>query len=722
VQVSLSRLVVMVGEWIPFGCNHITELSLKLGVRDRIKGGFFTSVVDTKSSETSIQVDIGLTRVFVNSYDEAQWLNIEAEVDYPEEDGIVQVEHFGIRYQRDGVTTYGFKLEAVMESVIDNISLDHLSRVMSDIHIDSSKLSKSLMSPHQDQLLEMVFAGHADNRNKINVFIAEGIEPKMRAAKYLDGGACECELKQVIGDVYHAFDITENDIVIFGALGVLFAGPDCIRHETLLLAYLGIKAREIFVHNFFNRLFVIADGMKVYRDKIEKYFEDPNAVAIIRKGLDKIYDDTSLMAEVLRHLEMSLEVDPLPPHAMPQTKAGKRLYQVLQIESLLENLDKRVRDCNKQVQATYHEINFLKAQINNEAKVLLERVKMETRSRYADSLQQVKRNEAAGSALDIMQWLFAGSLAFNIIDRSVGEWTLFTEEWARLQYMYPLVLNPSMYWLVLSMLTWLVGGVVVLGVLRIQRDQVTGAISFHGRLFRHINLARLEEYMREKGVRGEEIVGEQLSPVVLQVYTYVDTNSRLWQGYAPQITLKVDVKGCYIRSADVFIEKPSTEQARIFPRELFRRLVNELEDQGVLLEHVHRVQLVKQQETAAKILRAKRPNDTVWRELVIRTSTTEELFTALAAKFCYKRDQLMEVSYTRQVEDESFVEIIDADDQVGSLRSHTELVVIFKGRPDPSLGVFAQHLAKIKQKAAPGQKLDLSAVKKLGAQKKAGPA
>ena len=38
VQLSLSRLVIMVGEWIPFGCNQIMELTQKLGVNDRVKG------------------------------------------------------------------------------------------------------------------------------------------------------------------------------------------------------------------------------------------------------------------------------------------------------------------------------------------------------------------------------------------------------------------------------------------------------------------------------------------------------------------------------------------------------------------------------------------------------------------------------------------------------------------------------------------------------------
>jgi hypothetical protein len=34
----------------------------------------------------------------------------------PCEEGITQVENFGIRYQRDGTTLYGLKLESVMQA------------------------------------------------------------------------------------------------------------------------------------------------------------------------------------------------------------------------------------------------------------------------------------------------------------------------------------------------------------------------------------------------------------------------------------------------------------------------------------------------------------------------------------------------------------------------------------------------------------------------------
>ena len=144
------------------------------------------------------------------------------------------------------------------------LSLTHKpiqARVVADVHFDSSVVSDSLTSQHQARLLDAVYGGDRLHRPKMNVFIAERVSPKMKAVAYLDGDKIEAELKQVVGDTRHAFDITDNDVVIFGATGVLFAGPECMRHETLLLAYISLRAREEFISSFFGRL-VIMDAVR----------------------------------------------------------------------------------------------------------------------------------------------------------------------------------------------------------------------------------------------------------------------------------------------------------------------------------------------------------------------------------------------------------------------------------------------------------------------------
>jgi hypothetical protein len=74
-------------------------------------------------------------------------------------------------------------------------------------------------------------------------------------------GEYENELKQVIGDTKAAYDISEHDTLIFGAYGLLVAGPNSRHHEPLLCAYLQFITIDIFIQNFFARLRILNDDM-----------------------------------------------------------------------------------------------------------------------------------------------------------------------------------------------------------------------------------------------------------------------------------------------------------------------------------------------------------------------------------------------------------------------------------------------------------------------------
>ena len=113
--VILSEVMTMVGEWIPFGANQIVALAERLGALDRCQGGLFTSMVDTNPTKTQFNVPPGLTQVRILDFDYVHFINFEAEINYPEEEGIVQVENFGIHLNVDGTVLYGIKVEAIME-------------------------------------------------------------------------------------------------------------------------------------------------------------------------------------------------------------------------------------------------------------------------------------------------------------------------------------------------------------------------------------------------------------------------------------------------------------------------------------------------------------------------------------------------------------------------------------------------------------------------------
>ena len=741
VQITVSRLVILLGEWLPFGCNQIMALTRKLGVDERVKGGYFSSHIDSRSTETTLEIPVGLTKVAVNSCDAAQWINIEAEVEFPEDEGITQIENFGIRYQRDGTTLYGLKLEAVMNKILNDISIDYLSRVMTDIHMDSSQVTESLTSERQATLLRTVFNGNEMNRNKVNVFIAEKITPKLRALRYLDGDALEAELKQVIGDTQHAFDITKDDVVIFGSAGFLFAGPECIQHETLLLAFLALKAREDFVANFFNRLFLVAEHTAEQRRIIAVHHEDPTHVNNVRSSLAKINEDCIMLEEIMRNLVASVEKDAIPPERLPSTKAGKRLFHILQIPKMEASLRGRVRDCEKRVSAMRHEIAFLTEQIANIKRALREQVNRDTKNLFKASFEQMKLNDTSG-ARDVMQLVFAGSLSFGIIDRCTGEWSVVWDAWFRDSLQYTIVLSSMSWFFWVSLTLWLCVGASVFAYMRLSRDQITGTVHFLARLDMQVDKPKLYAYLRARGVRSEEVVAlSHANAAHVRVFTYVDDGRRestrgweppvtdLWDGYRPEVVLTLDTRTGVLRSAEVTATKPKLGPARVFPCELRERLVDDLRDHDVFVkENVaasggsgpgvgrarsarpnsvegifgdaasakaaetrrHARRPAREPEAGdALVLLARRPGDSARREVVIRTCDLATLKERLARKFFHEPEDVVSIATTSAVDGLEMEEDIEDDQRVRALRDYQDVEVRFRGKPDPRMSAFA---------------------------------
>ncbi|EGZ10816.1 hypothetical protein PHYSODRAFT_384052, partial [Phytophthora sojae] len=135
---------------------------------DRCQGGLFTSLIDNRPTDTQFEVPPGLTEVRILDYDPVRYINFEAEINFPEDDGIVQVENFGIHLNVDGTIFYGIKVDAILDKRADRISVDLLSRLLVDIHQDSSEIMDDLLSSYQTSLLDMVFLGDIANRGKFN--------------------------------------------------------------------------------------------------------------------------------------------------------------------------------------------------------------------------------------------------------------------------------------------------------------------------------------------------------------------------------------------------------------------------------------------------------------------------------------------------------------------------------------------------------------------------
>ena len=73
----------------------------------------FTGELDTDASSSAFKVEPGLTQVSILDFNDTKFINFEAEINFPEGEGIIQVEEFGMHYGVEGKVLYGMRIEAI---------------------------------------------------------------------------------------------------------------------------------------------------------------------------------------------------------------------------------------------------------------------------------------------------------------------------------------------------------------------------------------------------------------------------------------------------------------------------------------------------------------------------------------------------------------------------------------------------------------------------------
>lgn len=534
--IVLSRVVCLVGEWIPFGANQIVALNERLGALDRCQGGLFSAMVDMSPTDTSFQVAPGLTDVTILDYDFVHYINFEAEINFPEEEGIVQVENFGIHLNVDGTVLYGIKIEAIMDRLADHISLDHLSRLLVDVHQDSSKIMDDLLSNYQRSLLDMIFMGDVGNRGKFNMIIADGIEPFLPAEEYLDREDNENELKQVLGDMHNAYDIGDDGVLIIGRNGVLVAGANAHDYEQLLMVYLSLLCREMFIRNFFTRTFILDDLLKKIRKLIMEYHTNPSHVPNIRLMLNGGSKDIILLKEILHYLDESVLDMALPE--MPDAPAGAILYRLLSVESQLHDVVLRTKDLQKLVHGATHELKNLQQMTEVINTKQLEDVfkNVEANTKYL--VDASAANQRASASLEVMQVILAGSFAFDIVDRlSGGTLNITVPDWVYIILVDPIIRIP-MLWFFVNMMWLFLVSVCLTKLMRYLGEKANGALTLRVKVNRKIDVPKLKLYLSTKKIEVADSVAEPL--LESRKSTWVETDSVRWRGEPPKIEIQFD--------------------------------------------------------------------------------------------------------------------------------------------------------------------------------------
>lgn len=570
--ITLNSVSVIVSEYIPFGTNNVVQLNNNIGSTERVQGGFFTASIDDGSSGTKLELSPGLTSISILDYTLADHANFEANIHYPIQDGVVQVETFGVSANSDGTLFYGMQVEAVMDRIKDNISLDHLARLLVDVHMDSSAIIDSVISDHQRGMLELVYNGFAKYRDKVNLIVANEITPHLTAEEYMDQGEYENELKQVLGDTRAAYDISEHDALVFGAHGLLVAGPNSRHHEPLLCAYLQFQSSDLFLQNFFTRLYMLLDEMKELRRLVDGADADPRAYQRCIDEHNKLTEQVIMLEEILGFIRESLSEVVVPPQ--PPEQSGRSLYERLQVANMKDQLLRRAADLVKSVAATRRHLQLLSHMVET----LRERkgfdVGVATRD-YSKQLCDLQvNNEKTSKSLEIVQLILAGTLAFTTLDRLTGQWSVVNTTWMR-TIVEPLMKNVPFLWFMINLAFFGLFGVLCRRAFRAVTYNAQGVLTLREVVNRKLDMQNLNKYLQRKGanITCEERVLLDGNEGVL--VSWVEPDKKQWGYFAPTVTLQYDLKTEFLHTIELRYNRRLAKRNLAFNAEELRDRLRE---------------------------------------------------------------------------------------------------------------------------------------------------
>lgn len=506
--IVLENVRVMVGEWIPFGPNQIVSLNDRLGSLERCQGGLFTSELDDSPTSTCLDIQPGLTKIAVVDFEFDSFTNFEADIHMPHEEGIVQIESFGMHVNGDGTIIYGMYIEGIQDRPADFICVDHVSRLLVDIDLDSSKILNDLLSPHQRSLMDMLFMRDARSRNKFSLLTASGISPKLSARDYLDRGEKENELKQILGEIHAVYDLSSDDKILIGREGMLLIGPNANQHEPLIVAHIALLSRELFIRFFFKRTFILGDVLERASLYMKNFEKNPEELESTRKKVNQCSHDLVLLEEILQLLRDSMRNLELP--TCPEDESGKMLYTQLQLRKTLMDLEIRCKDLAKLLRGFRAKLKQVQSQNGTAAKNILESIMLGVERNMGVLADADKANERwLDSSYDVLLVLFASILAFDIIDRitdgnllGIDGGHIPSMQWAN-DMLARKILDRAGLWLYIDTLWMLIIAGSLIGVVRFMTWHRSRVQTVHNKIYQRVNVAALENFLSQEATSAK---------------------------------------------------------------------------------------------------------------------------------------------------------------------------------------------------------------------------
>ncbi|MCK5686855.1 hypothetical protein KAJ27_22140 [bacterium] len=526
--IILSDVKVMIGEWIPFGANHIVLLNTKLGSAERVKSALFTHEIDNDCVTTSFELPPGLTQVFVRDYDTTGYINFDASLASPESDGIRQIEEFGVHTSSFGRCIYGLNIEDIAAMGKEHVSVDHLARLISDVIIDSTMMMNTLLTAYQKNLLNLVFRNCAEKRDKYTFVIAKNMDPNLSMEQLLDKEAYENELKQITDEVTKYHTLEDGSILVIGIHGALLVTTNMENYEHIISDFLFIKSFDIFLQNFFSSLFILNDTLRDIRKDVEISEEDPNAIDRVQQMLSESSLNAVLMGETLGYLEESLKsfLEEYNVGKAELLEATKEIAKLLKVRERVSESLNRIEDLKKIICGTLKSLDGMREISEVISSRRMQRVQEALQSNTRNLQDVTKSSERQGASLEFVEIILSGALAFDILDRLTGEWTVMDASWAK-KIMQPIIDFP-LGWLVLSCGLWFVIAKTLMWLTNRIQQEAEPVMLIKKKVNMEFNFENMKKFLMTKNLLTQDC--ELYSNTVKKKITYREEEPDKWCG------------------------------------------------------------------------------------------------------------------------------------------------------------------------------------------------
>ncbi len=412
--------------------------------------------------------------------------------------------------------------------------------------------------------------------------ISSDISPKLKKAEeYLDGEALQNEIDQVVETVYKVKNLKNKGIIFLGTNGVILVSNNSSEYDEILYVASFLFSFDLLQRNLFSRLQMLYDANQDTRKLILQASKfDPRAIDKMQSSLSELSATVVLMNEIISYMHNSV-VTVKKEWEELREKIGetqRELAEFFGIENLFSTSGDRIKDVELIVHGLQDEISGLQglATVTSERQMRKIYETLQENTRSMDEM--IRSSEKTGSAINFLQWIIAGSIAYQIVAVFSGL--------SPYSYLDPLMillgLPPPSQLFPYSLLDILSYGIIIwVGITFVLylianylESRSIKSVRLRIRLDAPYNEAKLVDYLSSKPLfkHDDHFDYDQ------QLYkkSWMDKNDK-WKGSEPMITLSYDSSNNMLSQIQVEVDKP-----KLKANSYVNIVMDELIDAGVL--------------------------------------------------------------------------------------------------------------------------------------------